>query len=49
MFLSNFMIGKRKRHSGVRKYALFTNRMMRVLPTMAALGKGRKGLALTAA
>ena len=40
MFLSNFMISKRKRHSGVRKYALLANRMMRVLAFMAAYGGG---------
>jgi hypothetical protein len=43
------MTGKRKRHSGVRKYALFANRMMKVLPSMAVFGKTAKGLALTAA
>ena len=47
IFLSNFMIGKSKRHSGVRKYALFANGIMRVLPSMVA--EGRKELALTAA
>jgi hypothetical protein len=42
IFLSNFMIGKRKRHSGVRKYALFTDRIRKVLAPISTRGRGKR-------